>query len=53
MPQMSPLMWFSLFILFSITLILFNQINFFSFKPSFISKMKSESIKKKNLIWKW
>nr|YP_010022514.1 ATP synthase F0 subunit 8 [Paratoacris reticulipennis]QON98937.1 ATP synthase F0 subunit 8 [Paratoacris reticulipennis] len=53
MPQMSPLMWFTLFILFSITLILFNQINFFSFKPSLSMKSKSESMNSKNMNWKW
>nr|YP_010759050.1 ATP synthase F0 subunit 8 [Ramburiella turcomana]WEX31960.1 ATP synthase F0 subunit 8 [Ramburiella turcomana] len=53
MPQMSPLMWFSLFIMFSITLILFNQMNFFSYKPKIIESNKKGMIKSKNLIWKW
>nr|WEV93765.1 ATP synthase F0 subunit 8 [Dociostaurus tartarus] len=53
MPQMSPLMWFSLFIMFSITLILFNQMNFFSYKPNVIKSVKKSMIKSKNLIWKW
>nr|AYQ22827.1 ATP synthase F0 subunit 8 [Jivarus ronderosi] len=53
MPQMSPLMWFSLFFLFSIMLILFNQVNFFSFKPNIIEKTKKSTIESKNLIWKW
>nr|YP_009364878.1 ATP synthase F0 subunit 8 [Aiolopus thalassinus]ARJ31505.1 ATP synthase F0 subunit 8 [Aiolopus thalassinus] len=52
MPQMSPMMWFSLFIIFSITLILFNQLNFFSFKPKLIEKM-TKMIKSKNMNWKW
>nr|QOL00923.1 ATP synthase F0 subunit 8 [Chorthippus fallax] len=53
MPQMSPLMWFSLFVLFSITLILFNQMNFFSYKINIIKSLKQKMIKSKNLIWKW
>nr|AYM85054.1 ATP synthase F0 subunit 8 [Leptacris sp. OR304] len=53
MPQMSPLMWFSLFIMFSTILILFNQMNFFSFKPNFIKKMEKGMIESKNLNWKW
>nr|YP_009562019.1 ATP synthase F0 subunit 8 [Stenocatantops splendens]YP_009988389.1 ATP synthase F0 subunit 8 [Stenocatantops mistshenkoi]QAU54122.1 ATP synthase F0 subunit 8 [Stenocatantops splendens]QID03814.1 ATP synthase F0 subunit 8 [Stenocatantops splendens]QNM39688.1 ATP synthase F0 subunit 8 [Stenocatantops mistshenkoi]QON98859.1 ATP synthase F0 subunit 8 [Stenocatantops mistshenkoi]QON98872.1 ATP synthase F0 subunit 8 [Stenocatantops splendens] len=53
MPQMSPLMWFSLFILFSFVLILFNQMNFFSFKPLIIKSAEKGEIEKKNLIWKW
>nr|QNJ59911.1 ATP synthase F0 subunit 8 [Arphia xanthoptera] len=52
MPQMSPMMWFSLFILFSITMIVFNQMNFFSYKPNII-KSNSKMIKKKNMNWKW
>nr|YP_009740540.1 ATP synthase F0 subunit 8 [Indopodisma kingdoni]AIW64780.1 ATP synthase F0 subunit 8 [Indopodisma kingdoni]QID03502.1 ATP synthase F0 subunit 8 [Indopodisma kingdoni] len=53
MPQMSPLMWFSLFIMFSIVLILFNQMNFFSFKPMIMKSKEKESIKSNNLNWKW
>nr|YP_009667318.1 ATP synthase F0 subunit 8 [Oxya japonica]ASC44532.1 ATP synthase F0 subunit 8 [Oxya japonica]QOL00715.1 ATP synthase F0 subunit 8 [Oxya adentata] len=53
MPQMSPMMWFSLFIMFSITLILFNQINFFSYKPTILKKMESEFNMKKSMNWKW
>nr|YP_009228459.1 ATP synthase F0 subunit 8 [Gonista bicolor]ALF99720.1 ATP synthase F0 subunit 8 [Gonista bicolor] len=53
MPQMSPMMWFSLFIMFSITLIMFNQMNFFSYKPNMIKKMEKKMIDKKNLNWKW
>nr|ACA61249.1 ATP synthase F0 subunit 8 [Gastrimargus marmoratus] len=52
MPQMSPMMWFSLFIMFSMTMILFNQLNFFSYKPNKIEKMKI-NIKKKNNNWTW
>nr|AYM85041.1 ATP synthase F0 subunit 8 [Melanoplus bivittatus] len=52
-PQMSPLMWFSLFIMFSLVLILFNQMNFFSFKPEIIkTESKSEKMNK-NMNWKW
>nr|AIR76494.1 ATP synthase F0 subunit 8 [Eozubovskya planicaudata]QOL00819.1 ATP synthase F0 subunit 8 [Zubovskya koeppeni] len=53
MPQMSPLMWFSLFILFSIVLIMFNQMNFFSFKPNVIENKEKSKIKSKKLNWKW
>nr|YP_003434185.1 ATP synthase F0 subunit 8 [Prumna arctica]ADB03061.1 ATP synthase F0 subunit 8 [Prumna arctica] len=51
MPQMSPLMWFSLFIMFSIIFLMFNQLNFFSFKPKIMNN--SEKIKSKNINWKW
>nr|YP_010996534.1 ATP synthase F0 subunit 8 [Aeropedellus prominemarginis]WPE03570.1 ATP synthase F0 subunit 8 [Aeropedellus prominemarginis] len=53
MHQMSPLMWFSLFILFSITMILFNQMNFFFYKPNIIKSMSKMMMKSKNQIWKW
>uniref|UniRef100_UPI0031F3DEE9 ATP synthase F0 subunit 8 n=1 Tax=Dericorys tibialis TaxID=3139890 RepID=UPI0031F3DEE9 len=53
MPQMSPLMWFSLFIMFSAVLILFNQMNFFSFKTIPIKSVEKSMIKSKNLNWKW
>nr|AIT59006.1 ATP synthase F0 subunit 8 [Qinlingacris elaeodes] len=53
MPQMSPLMWFSLFILFSIILILFNQMNFFLFKTKMLNNMEKSKIESKNLSWKW
>nr|AYN73238.1 ATP synthase F0 subunit 8 [Tetrataenia surinama] len=51
MPQMYPLMWFSLFILFIIVMILFNQMNFFSFKMN--PNKWEEKIKNKDLTWKW
>nr|YP_007627008.1 ATP synthase F0 subunit 8 [Tristira magellanica]AGC22273.1 ATP synthase F0 subunit 8 [Tristira magellanica] len=53
MPQMSPLMWLSLFTLFSMTLIWFNQMNFFSFKIMPIESFKKEMITKMNFNWKW
>nr|AYM85015.1 ATP synthase F0 subunit 8 [Petamella prosternalis] len=53
MPQMSPLMWFSLFIMFSTVLIMFNQMNFFSFKMNPIKSVEKSAIKMKNLNWKW
>nr|YP_010026187.1 ATP synthase F0 subunit 8 [Oxytauchira flange]QOQ37031.1 ATP synthase F0 subunit 8 [Oxytauchira flange] len=53
MPQMSPIMWLSLFILFSITMMLFNNMNFFLYKPSILKKMESKPINMKNTHWKW
>nr|YP_008144579.1 ATP synthase F0 subunit 8 [Xenocatantops brachycerus]AGI51634.1 ATP synthase F0 subunit 8 [Xenocatantops brachycerus]QON98885.1 ATP synthase F0 subunit 8 [Xenocatantops brachycerus] len=53
MPQMSPLMWFSLFIMFSMVLIIFNQMNFFSFKPNLIKSAEGKKMENKNLNWKW
>nr|UEP13614.1 ATP synthase F0 subunit 8 [Asarkina ericetorum] len=53
MPQMAPISWLFLFILFSIIFILFNLMNYFCYFP-LISK--SKSLKKINTIsmnWKW
>nr|YP_009093769.1 ATP synthase F0 subunit 8 [Ulomoides dermestoides]AIS67601.1 ATP synthase F0 subunit 8 [Ulomoides dermestoides] len=51
MPQMSPLNWLSLMILFSAILVLFNTLNFYSF--SYQVKQKKLSFKKKETNWKW
>nr|YP_010284523.1 ATP synthase F0 subunit 8 [Nadezhdiella cantori]UKQ56266.1 ATP synthase F0 subunit 8 [Nadezhdiella cantori] len=51
MPQMAPLNWLILFIFFSIILIIFNSMNFYSFLYS----TKKEKSKKStlNFNWKW
>nr|AYN73189.1 ATP synthase F0 subunit 8 [Marellia remipes] len=51
-PQMSPLMWFPLFIMFSLLLVFYNQMNFFSFKMKTISSNEKKFMNK-NLNWKW
>nr|YP_004123628.1 ATP synthase F0 subunit 8 [Acrida cinerea]ADB43142.1 ATP synthase F0 subunit 8 [Acrida cinerea]APD14833.1 ATP synthase F0 subunit 8 [Acrida cinerea] len=53
MPQMSPIMWFSLFIMFSIVMIMFNQMNFFCYKPKTITNNKEMKTKSNKLMWKW
>nr|YP_010693818.1 ATP synthase F0 subunit 8 [Tachina stackelbergi]WCD42048.1 ATP synthase F0 subunit 8 [Tachina stackelbergi] len=54
MPQMAPIGWLSLFIIFSITFMIFNMMNYFSFTPS----MPKLNLINKNKIsnsmnWKW
>nr|AOY39762.1 ATP synthase F0 subunit 8 [Hylurgops palliatus] len=53
MPQMSPMSWTLLFILFNFTLILTMIINYFSFiyHPHYMKLTKS--VKPINWIWKW
>nr|YP_010728544.1 ATP synthase F0 subunit 8 [Helota thoracica]WEA76630.1 ATP synthase subunit 8 [Helota thoracica] len=51
MPQMMPLNWVTLFIFFSMTLIITNSINYYSFMYN-IKKFKTFK-KKINLNWKW
>nr|YP_009741238.1 ATP synthase F0 subunit 8 [Oxytauchira brachyptera]QID48448.1 ATP synthase F0 subunit 8 [Oxytauchira brachyptera]QON98950.1 ATP synthase F0 subunit 8 [Oxytauchira brachyptera] len=53
MPQMSPILWFLLFIMFSITMMLFNNMNFFSYKPLITKKTESKLMFTKNKYWSW
>nr|QNE85750.1 ATP synthase F0 subunit 8 [Fannia genualis] len=54
MPQMAPIGWLTLFIIFSITFMIFNMMNYYSFMPS---TPKSNLMIKSHLInslnWKW
>nr|YP_010491829.1 ATP synthase F0 subunit 8 [Dinothenarus chrysocomus]UWM92615.1 ATP synthase F0 subunit 8 [Dinothenarus chrysocomus] len=51
MPQMAPLNWLILFIMFTIIFLMFNCLNYFSFsyknKPLTFSKFKNK------INWKW
>nr|QWQ55576.1 ATP synthase F0 subunit 8 [Conocephalus gladiatus] len=52
MPQMAPMSWLFLFLMFSSTLILFNMLKF----PMISMKSESTSLKSKashSLNWKW
>uniref|UniRef100_A0AAU6QEJ8 ATP synthase complex subunit 8 n=1 Tax=Euchirus longimanus TaxID=1968892 RepID=A0AAU6QEJ8_9SCAR len=51
MPQMAPLNWLTLFFLFSITLLIFSSMNYFSFLyPANPASFKTP---KNNISWKW
>nr|QQV73464.1 ATP synthase F0 subunit 8 [Anthomyza sp. DY-2021] len=53
MPQMAPISWLTLFIVFLLTFMMFNILNYYSFIPS---TPKSSSIKNFNMNsmnWKW
>nr|ALO76323.1 ATP synthase F0 subunit 8 [Brachynopus latus] len=51
MPQMMPLNWLMMFIFFTMTFLIFNSLNYFSFK--YLPKNINLTIKKKTLNWKW
>nr|UJI65716.1 ATP synthase F0 subunit 8 [Glossina brevipalpis] len=53
MPQMAPISWLSLFILFSLSFMMFNMMNYFSFNPLMPKSkfMKNKSFYSMN--WKW
>nr|YP_009171477.1 ATP synthase F0 subunit 8 [Stenopelmatus fuscus]AJW76307.1 ATP synthase F0 subunit 8 [Stenopelmatus fuscus] len=54
MPQMAPISWLVLFIIFSATLILFTIMNYFMIMPktSYQEDMENKLIIK-SLNWKW
>nr|YP_009406995.1 ATP synthase F0 subunit 8 [Typhlopatsa pauliani]ASA39531.1 ATP synthase F0 subunit 8 [Typhlopatsa pauliani] len=52
MPQMSPLLWFNLFIFFSVTFMLFFIINYF-LPPFTKTNLPTKMSKMKKLSWKW
>nr|YP_002364604.1 ATP synthase F0 subunit 8 [Pedetontus silvestrii]ACC60218.1 ATP synthase F0 subunit 8 [Pedetontus silvestrii] len=53
MPQMSPLNWLLLFIIFFTTYITFLILNYFNKYPMNISNIQLKLIKSTFLIWKW
>nr|QHZ87443.1 ATP synthase F0 subunit 8 [Anotogaster sieboldii] len=54
MPQMAPISWVILFLFFSITLILFNILNFYLSTPDLNNTKKIGSTHMiKNIHWKW
>nr|YP_009383602.1 ATP synthase F0 subunit 8 [Zelandoperla fenestrata]ARS43774.1 ATP synthase F0 subunit 8 [Zelandoperla fenestrata] len=52
MPQMAPISWLLLFFIFSITLIIFNAMNYFSFLPK-TPEISEKKISQTPMAWKW
>nr|QVL29177.1 ATP synthase F0 subunit 8 [Ceratitis pallidula]QVL29190.1 ATP synthase F0 subunit 8 [Ceratitis pallidula] len=53
MPQMAPIGWLSLFIIFSITFILFSMMNYYSVIPQSPKSQISKKSQFNSLNWKW
>nr|UOU85295.1 ATP synthase F0 subunit 8 [Compsobata cibaria] len=53
MPQMAPIGWLSLFIIFSMAFIFFNIMNYYSILPTTPESKTSLQISCKSLNWKW
>uniref|UniRef100_A0AAU7YTE4 ATP synthase complex subunit 8 n=1 Tax=Potamanthus sp. 02WZ10 TaxID=3126548 RepID=A0AAU7YTE4_9INSE len=54
MPQMAPLSWLLLFLVFSFTLILFNILNYFIYQPLAPATSNSSYItSSSSLNWPW
>nr|YP_009050079.1 ATP synthase F0 subunit 8 [Tenebrio molitor]AGX28412.1 ATP synthase F0 subunit 8 [Tenebrio molitor]AKR06300.1 ATP synthase F0 subunit 8 [Tenebrio molitor]QDG00990.1 ATP synthase F0 subunit 8 [Tenebrio molitor]QDG01003.1 ATP synthase F0 subunit 8 [Tenebrio molitor]QDG01016.1 ATP synthase F0 subunit 8 [Tenebrio molitor] len=51
MPQMAPLNWLTLMIMFISILILFNIMNYYS--TSYSANLKKSKKEKKMINWKW
>nr|YP_010031466.1 ATP synthase F0 subunit 8 [Acroneuria carolinensis]QOV02868.1 ATP synthase F0 subunit 8 [Acroneuria carolinensis] len=53
MPQMAPISWLALFLIFSGTLLVFNFMNYFSFLPQSPSSDQGLRIAQTPMHWKW
>nr|QHN56407.1 ATP synthase F0 subunit 8 [Megaselia spiracularis] len=53
MPQMAPISWLFLFLIFSITFILFNILNYYIFLYPSSSENQISKKSLKSLNWKW
>nr|QUT09648.1 ATP synthase F0 subunit 8 [Euprosopia sp. PH-2020] len=53
MPQMSPMGWLSLFIVFSATFILFSMMNYYSAIPQSPKSKMTPSKNFTSMNWKW
>nr|AMW67804.1 ATP synthase F0 subunit 8 [Sisyra nigra] len=52
MPQMAPISWFTLFLYFTMIMILFSIMNYYTFYFNLPSK-KTETLNSLSLSWKW
>nr|YP_010894823.1 ATP synthase F0 subunit 8 [Amiota femorata]WJW73336.1 ATP synthase F0 subunit 8 [Amiota femorata] len=53
MPQMAPISWLSLFIIFTISFILFSILNYYSYLPSSPKSTNLKKIVMNSMNWKW
>nr|YP_010254866.1 ATP synthase F0 subunit 8 [Amphinemura claviloba]QUA05812.1 ATP synthase F0 subunit 8 [Amphinemura claviloba] len=52
MPQMAPISWLTLFIAFSLILLIFNFVNYYSFLPK-SPEITQKTISSNSMNWKW
>nr|UGS80506.1 ATP synthase F0 subunit 8 [Polypsocus corruptus] len=52
MPQMNPIWWTWLFIMFILTILLANSLNYF-YSNNTINKNMNNKIMNKSINWKW
>nr|AWH98611.1 ATP synthase F0 subunit 8 [Doddsia occidentalis] len=52
MPQMAPISWLTLFIAFSLILLIFNVVNYYSFLPN-SPEVSEKTFTQTSFNWKW
>nr|ACC94692.1 ATPase 8 [Amiota leucostoma] len=53
MPQMAPISWLILFIIFSISFMLFSILTYYSYMPSSPKSFNLKKINLNSMNWKW
>nr|QLY89791.1 ATP synthase F0 subunit 8 [Empis tessellata] len=53
MPQMAPIGWLSLFIMFTLTFMLFSMMNYYLFLPPTPQTSSLNQTSYNSLNWKW
>nr|QLY89626.1 ATP synthase F0 subunit 8 [Phaonia pallida] len=53
MPQMAPINWLSLFLIFSISFMIFNMMNYYSYMPTMPKSDMKNKFMQNSLNWKW
>nr|YP_010894901.1 ATP synthase F0 subunit 8 [Phortica tanabei]WJW73414.1 ATP synthase F0 subunit 8 [Phortica tanabei] len=53
MPQMAPIGWLSLFLIFSISFILFCILNYYSYIPTSPKSLNLKTNNLNSMNWKW
>nr|WKU83860.1 ATP synthase F0 subunit 8 [Chalcosyrphus chalybeus] len=53
MPQMAPMNWLSLFLLFTLIFIFFNIMNYFIYNPMTPKSKNLNKININSMNWKW
>nr|YP_010545648.1 ATP synthase F0 subunit 8 [Chrysops dissectus]UYG48431.1 ATP synthase F0 subunit 8 [Chrysops dissectus] len=53
MPQMAPISWLLLFIVFSLAFMMFNIMNYYSFLPPTPKSGETNNLTTSSFNWKW
>nr|QNE85744.1 ATP synthase F0 subunit 8 [Tomosvaryella palliditarsis] len=53
MPQMAPIGWLSLFLIFSMSYMMFNMFNYYTLVPSLSFKKLNKNMNYNSMNWKW